>query len=314
MRVIMSIMHSTQKSNALDFFLNLGIVVSLYAGVGFLLNLLFSIINSIYPVVGSYYSYPSISFPVAALMILTPVFLILSNIIAKAEVEDPEKRNLWIKRWATYLTMFLSGALVVGDLITILYYFLDGQDLTTAFILKALSVLVVLGAVFAYYWSGLNASLSSRARTIWRVGALTLVLLSIILGFNVIGSPQTQRNVRLDQQKVYDLQNIQNQIISYWQGKGTLPENLDGLKDSLSYNSIPLDPQSKEAYEYRSTGTNSFELCATFNSATMGEGSTDPRYNGMSENDNWKYSAGRNCFTRTIDPQLYPMSPKPVFR
>jgi type III secretory pathway component EscS len=306
----------TQKTGALDFFLNLGIIITLYSGVGFLINLLFSVINTAYPQIAFYSSQESISFPVAALIIITPVFLLLSYFVGKSEAVNPEKKNIWVRRWSIYLTMFISGAVVIGDLITLLYFFLDGQELTTAFLLKVLVVFVVLGALFGYYFSNLRTTLSSGTRSIWRIGAILLVAISIILGFSVIGSPRTQRLIRYDQQKVSDLQNIQNQVVSYWQTKGVLPTNLEAMKDSLSYFGIPTDPQTKAPYSYSVTTKTAFELCATFNLDARNyqttKGYSGVNYYGDPNNENWAYKKGEYCFQRTIDPQRYPVAPTPV--
>jgi len=153
------------KTTGKDFFLHLGLIISLYTGVGFLLNLLFNIINSAYPKVAGYSYYtPSISLPVAALIIITPVFLILAAFISKIELANPEKKDIWVSRWASYLTLFLAGGIVVGDLITVVYFFLDGQDLTTAFLLKVLSILIIPGAVFGYTLSNISRTLSTQER------------------------------------------------------------------------------------------------------------------------------------------------------
>jgi type II secretory pathway pseudopilin PulG len=310
------------KTTAFDFFLHLGVIVSLYTAVGFLLNLLFSVINSAYPQIGGYYYGTSISLQVAALVVLTPVFLVLAYLVAKGEALDPDKKTLWIKRWSTYLTMFISGAIIMGDLITLIYYFLDGRDLTMAFLLKVLSVFVVLGALFGYYLSNLRSNLSTNARNLWRVFAILIVLVSIILGFTVIGSPRMQRQMRYDQQRVSDLQNIQNQVVSYWQSKATLPANLLAMKDSLSYFGIPTDPQTKAQYTYNVNTKTAFELCATFNLDARDyqntKGYSGVNYYGDPNNENWSYKKGEYCFQRTIDPQRYPVmtvpgAPKPVY-
>lgn len=296
-----------QKTSALDFFLQLGIIISLYSGVGFLLNLLFRVIDTAFPqVVGYFGGSSSISFPVAALIVLTPVFLLLTATVTKGETVDPEKKTIWIRKTSIYLTMFLSGTIIVGDLIALLYRFLDGQDLTAAFLLKVFAVFVVLGALFSYYLSVLKNNLTVRTHNAWRFGAILLVLVSIVLGFSVIGSPKTQRLMRIDQQKINDLQIIQSQAISYWQAKGTTPPNLDAMKDSLSYYPIPVDADTGMPYEYTQKSLNSFELCATFSTASNIGHSSSQTKPIMAQNDNWQYSSGHYCFERTIDPQLYP--------
>jgi len=298
------------KTRGKDFFLHLGLIISLYAGVGFLLNLLFNVINAAYPKIAGYSYYtPSISLPVAALIIITPVFLILAAFISKIELANPEKKDIWVSRWTNYLTLFLTGAIVVGDLIAVVYFFLDGQDLTTAFLLKVLSILIILGAVFGYTLSNISRTLSAQERMTWRIGAIVLVVGSIVLGFTVIGSPRTQRLVRYDSQKVSDLQNIQSQVLSYWQMKKSLPTNVNDLNDDLSYFVIPTDPETDLQYEYSVVSPTTFKLCATFNLDSNAKNANDinaGRYDMMGTNENWNHQAGKQCFERTIDPERYP--------
>ncbi len=306
-------MNPTPKTTGKDFFLHLALIVSLYSAVGFLLNLLFSIIDTAYPVVAqySYFGSSSISFPVAALIILTPVFLLTAFWIGKSELLDPSRKEVWVKKWSSYLTLFISGTIIVGDSITVLYQFLDGQALTTSFILKVLAIFVVLGAVFGYFWSNMNGALSTTARNVWRYGSILLVLTSIILGFVIIGSPRTQRLMRYDEQKVSDLINIQSQVINYWQSKGSLPQTMNDMKDSLTYDSFSMtDVQTQAPYEYTVTGPATFKLCAMFNLDYKVGNYNSSVYPTTQKNENWMYKAGHSCFERTIDPQLYPIYKK----
>ena len=48
------------------------------------------------------------------------------------------------------------------DLITILYYFIDGQELTTGFVLKVLVLFVVASSIFVYFISDLRGKLTGR--------------------------------------------------------------------------------------------------------------------------------------------------------
>ncbi len=305
------------KTTAADFFLHLGVVAVLYVFVGFLLNLLFTVIDVAYPPVAeNYFISPSISFPVAALIVLFPVFILLSYIMYRSYNLNQDKKQLGIRKWLTFLTLFITGAIVAGDLITIIYYFLDGRDLTASFLLKALSLLVVAAIIFIYYSQDLRERISSGQRKIWLAAALLLTIGAIVSGFSVIGSPSSQRLARLDQQKVNDLQNIQWQIVNYWQSKQKLPQNLTDLNDSISGQIIPIDAQKGMPYEYSTEGTLSFKLCANFNRegpingyspefvqpaqpATYQKAASGPK-------ENWRHSAGYVCFDRTIDPDLYP--------
>jgi len=307
----------TQKTTAKDFFLHLGTMVALYSGTIALLNLLFRIINTAYPQI-EYYGYgggQSISFPVATLIVAFPLFLFLSNILQKGYAVDPSKKEFAVRRWLVYITLFIAGVVLAGDLVTLIYFFLDGRELTAGFVLKVLSVFVVTGGVFGYYMDDLRGRLTGSRRNMWRLVALVLVLGAIVIGFSIMGSPKTQRLHQLDMRKVNDLQNIQSQIIQYWQMKGSLPQDLNALNDSLSYNEIPVDPETGNAYEYVVKGSMSFSLCAQFNRDSQdAQGksrvSNAMYYVGM-QNENWQYSQGHSCFDRTVDPERYPVYPKP---
>jgi len=275
--------------------------------------LLFRVIDAAYPPVSaSLYSYvftsSTISFQVATLIVFFPVYLVLLHVIQKLYVTDPTRRESRIRRGLIYLTLFISGFTMAGDLVTVIYSFLNGDDLTAGFILKALSVLVVFGCVFFYYLQDVRSKLTPSLRNNLRILAIILVIGSVVWGFSVVGSPRTQKHQKLDSQRISDLQGLQSQIISSYQSKGVLPASLQGIKDSLSYYTIPKDPETGADYEYTATGPMAFRLCATFDANPPKNGVRSPYgYGNGTGSDNWQYQAGHYCFDRTIDPQLYPV-------
>lgn len=304
------------KATPKDFFLWAGAMVALYAGVVAFIALIFDYINYAFPDVLAYYQdpYSSAAYEMAALIVLAPVFLILMRIIRHDMARDPSRQDIWVRRWALFLTVFVAGATIVIDLIALIHTFLSGSDLSTRFLLKVLVVLLVAGAGFLHFYSDIRgywARQPQRARMVnWGVGIL--VLISIVAGFFIIGTPGDARNMRLDEQKVNDLQTIQWQIVNYWQQKESLPATLAELNDPLSGFMLPMDPQTGTAYRYERTSTTSFKLCATFNA--------EDRYVDYSYarpvtaipagekfgGDTWEHGPGEVCFTRTIDPERYP--------
>jgi len=134
------------KTSAKDFFLHLGAIVGLYTVAVSFINLLFKIINKAFPEVGAniyvWGGGSEISLPIATLIVFFPIFVILSRLVHKIYIENPAKKDLAIRKWLTYITLFVAGIALAGDLVTVLYKFLDGQDLTAAFMLKALAVLL----------------------------------------------------------------------------------------------------------------------------------------------------------------------------
>lgn len=300
------------KTSAKDFFLNLGAIVALYTTIVSLLRLLFTIINNSYPtVVAGYYSSitSSISFPVATLIIFFPIFILLMWLLEKVYRSEPEKKHLGVRKWLTYITLFVAGLTLAGDLVTVLYYFLDGQELTSGFLLKIISVFVVASMVFLYYISDIRNKLTSMNRKVWLGLSLFLILGSIIWGFAVLGSPRTQQLIKYDQQKMTDLQNIASQVEYYYQMKNVLPASLSDLATSNNYYAIPTDLQNKKPYEYKKTGNSTYEICAEFNkeSAKNNGGHTQPTYSNYGL-IYWNHPAGRYCFTQTVQTVNTPNS------
>ncbi|MDO8552218.1 MAG: DUF5671 domain-containing protein [bacterium] len=301
-----------------DFFLWIGSMVALYGGIIAFITLLFDYINYAFPnpVTNLYYSgSPSISYETATLIVLTPVLLILMRLIRRDIANDPSRRDIWIRRWALFVTLFLAGVTIVIDLIVLVNTYLQGEDITAGFLLKVLAVFLVVGLAFLHFLADLRGYWQrepAKAKMVnWAVGALVLV--TIVAGFFILGTPQELREGKQDNIRVQDLQSIQWQVVNYWQQKEKLPANLLEVADPISNTIIPVDPQTKDQYEFAVTGPLSFRLCATFarEGSSYGNGSvarpmSPVAINGKELPDNWQHGEGRTCFERTIDPQRYP--------
>ena len=315
-------MDNKPKVTPKDFFLWAGAMITLYVSVFAFISLIFSYLNYAMPDALSYYSgdpYSSgVSYEMASLIVLFPMFLVLMRLAHRDIERDPSRGEVWIRRWTLYLALFVAGATIAGDLITLIMYFFNG-DVTLRFGLKILVVLLVASGGFLHFLADLRGywrANPSYSRTMGYVTGV-LVLVTIVAGFFIVGTPWQARLYRYDEQKVSDLQSIQYQITNYWQSKQALPATLTDLNDPLNYYTAPIDPQTGESYEYNATGATSFELCATFNAAasgTNGRALSRPMYPGEVA-DSWVHQEGRTCFARTIDPDFYPpkgqTAPKP---
>jgi hypothetical protein len=302
---------SSPRASAKDFFINLGAMVSLYTLVGSLVSLLFTVINKAYPRTVNmydYYSSTSISWPVATLIIFFPIFVLLMWLLEKDFRVYPEKQTMGIHKWLTYITLFISGFIVAGDLVTVLYYFLDGQDLDTAFLLKVLSLLVIAGGVFSYYILDVMNKLTSQNRNIYRVIALVMILGSIIWGFNVIGSPRSQRMYKYDSQRVTDLQGIDSMVVNYYATQHSLPGSIEASVSTLntSYYIIPTDPETHSNYVYTKTSDLTYNLCANFKKSSPEQNKPNVYMRPLGY-QSWQHGAGYFCFNQSINPKNYPL-------
>jgi hypothetical protein len=323
------------------FFLSLGVLISLITSVTSLLNLVFETLNNKFPdaLNATYqygyntYSYDGIRSSIATLIIFFPVFLIVSHFWGKAIKSGISKVDEIIRKWMIYLILFLSSIVVMVDLVMLVRYFVSGE-ITTRFILKVAVALVVAAYVGVYYIWKLQGwkKMWGFKMDFWApIKSSILVILAVVWSFMVIGSPSQQRAYRFDDQRVSDLQNIQYQVINYWQQKEVLPQTLADLKNPITNYMAPVDPEFNlgKIYEYKTTGDMSFELCATF-SKPMPQGFVDnssggrgvmPMANDIAvssypymggTSDSWDHETGRTCFERTIDKDLYPPYPKPL--
>jgi hypothetical protein len=311
---------NTPKVTPKDFVLWLGAMVALYGGVFAFISLIFDYINHAFPnpVTNSYYygayAGSSISYETATLIVMTPVFMLLMRLIRRDIARDPSRNEIWVRRWALFLTLFLAGLGMVIDLIVLVNTFLQGEDLTAGFLLKVLTVLLVAAVGFMHFLADLRGYWQreqARARMVnWAVGAL--VVIAIIAGFFIIGTPQQIRAQKQDAIRVQDLQNIQWQVVNYWQQKESLPATLEELNDPLSGWSLPKDPQTGADYTYTRQSPLDFTLCATFaqaNDAAMNTGKSiamPAMISGSPTQDSWAHAAGDVCFDRSIDPERYP--------
>lgn len=132
----------------------------------------------------------------------------------------------------------------------------------------------------------------------WVVSAAVVAV--VILAFTTIGSPAEERARRFDQQRVMDLQNISSSVDQYYNATSlTLPPSLVALQRPTVYLMTMTDPESGVAYEYRTTGQDTYELCATFKTDSNSNQDFGPKAVPAPigrEPITWSHKAERTCF------------------
>lgn len=307
---MMAYMKTSQKQHqAKDIFSHLFMIVVLYVGIISFLAMLFQMINVAFPdVLTLSYTYASDSLRVAisALLIVWPAYLGINYLILRDL--HKQKAVSAIRKWLLYLTLFLAGITIVVDLIVLTNTYLGGS-LTSTFVLKVLAVLLVAVAVFGYHLWELRREIdaASRIPKIFGVTTSLIIVLGIVLGFVIVGSPAEQRDYRFDEERVQDLSNIQYGIAEYWSSYGELPEMLDDISGLVYDQDILVDPESQVAYEYTVTGEMTYDICATFSRPSQFDTYSDNAVRSPYGyyNADWTHEAGTQCFTREIDPELY---------
>lgn len=314
---------TTTHSSPKDVFLHILMIGTLYVTTFMFSSLWFDYVNFLFPDKLNY-NYRNILDGIlvgtSTLIVVFPVYLLTAWLLEKEITVEPEKREMKVRKWLVYLTLFVASIAIIVEVARLVYNFQSGE-LTTNFFLKILIVLIVAGFTFGYYLWDAKREVGSESKLPKMLAFITgaIVVGSFGLSFYLVGSPAQQRSMRFDDQRISDLQNIQYQITSYWQNKETLPANLSGLTDSLSGYTVPSDPDTRTSYEYAVKSPLSFELCATFGAKSVSDQAPDRAYvsapmatNGkVAPIESWSHSAGRYCFERTIDPEIYKIN-KPV--
>lgn len=302
------------KTEPKDIFIYLFGIIMLYASATSFLTLIFQYTNFLVPdklESGQYAIFARLSIMKIALawmIIVFPLYIYVMWHLNKTYKKEPEKMRMALRKWLIYFTLFITALIIVGDLVMLILRFLNGE-LTLKFIIKIISVLAVAASIFGYYlWDIKREGVKGFGKMkIFIYAVIAIVLVTIISGFFIVGSPKNERLRLFDEKRVGDLQFLQGQIVQYWIKKQVLPENLVALEDSIAGVVIPQDPETGTNYYYEIKGPEEFELCATFAKSSSPNSITQPKpiipesYIGQ----NWEHNAGYVCFERKIDKELY---------
>lgn len=140
--------------SAREAFLYLVLFATLYLAAWNVGSLLFELINRTWPDPAAMEygrrGAESMRWSAASVIIAFPVFVYVARFLARELARSPVKRLSAVRRWLTYLTLFLAATVLIGDMITLVYKMLGGE-LAVRFLLKVLVAAVIAGSIFGYY-------------------------------------------------------------------------------------------------------------------------------------------------------------------
>ena len=299
------------SGSAKEAFLFLMLFSALYTMVFALGSVLFDLINISLPKPGELSTrwIASLRYGIASVVVSLPIFIFMSRVIAGESRRNPGQRISPVRRWLTYLTLFIASASIVTDLISLIVRFLSG-DLTLRFGLKVLVVAVLAGSVLFYYLRDLRrdeVAPSSEHRSPRSAKIVFAVLIAAILmvvgyGFWTAGSPAKARLYAQDNQRISDLADICRRVQLYYQNKGNLPQTLSECDISPeTFINQKTDRVTGNAYLYRVVDVTHFEVGAVFDLPTPPDGpGVSLGYipgTGIAGPGFWDHGAGRKTFT-----------------
>jgi hypothetical protein len=310
----------SRKSSTVDVVINFFSFILLGIVATALGTLFFQVVNAYFPdpldatnFYAAEQSTSTIHYAIAALLIGFPLYYFAMRLWFRKFREDEGRTESNLSKWLTYLVLLIAAVTIVGDLITVIFTLLQGE-ITVRFFLKALTILTIAGVIFGFYYLErrkiqYHSDIPQGAFQRFGQGVTALVVLGIVLGFFVGGSPTTERNRTFDRTRADHLSNLAGCVQAYAQNLGALPVALADLRQSSEYSycsSYMQDPETRALYEYRvvtpsriqgSARIGEFELCATFALSTEGTTTDIVRYNGAAL---WyAHGAGHSCDTVT---------------
>ena len=286
----------------LSMFFTLGIVAFATGAVWY------QLINKLVPTdvlpYGVYlaFSQSAVKSAIAALIVGTPFFFLFMTAIRRAIKKAQITLERGVRLWISYLILFLVVAIAIGDVITFVTRFLGG-DFTLRFVLKVVTILVITGWIFLYFWLDLKSDDALKTSKLPRtLGAVTLVVIiaTLVGGFFIIDSPATSRAKAFDQDRLNDISQLQYQVQDFYRRNAALPATLTELEaEGYSLQNVLRDPQTDELYEYAVIDNTHFELCASFTTDNRNDSETERFYGPGGKN--FAHGAERTCYTEAAE-------------
>lgn len=85
----------------------------------------------------------------ATLLVAYPLFLVVWWYLLREVRQLPEKAKGGVRRWLSFLSLFVGAVTIMGDVILVVFYLVEG-DLTIRFLLKVAVLFVITAALFTY--------------------------------------------------------------------------------------------------------------------------------------------------------------------
>jgi hypothetical protein len=115
---------------------------------------------------------------------------------------------------------------------------------------------------------------------------IALVVVAVVAGLFIIGSPAEERARRLDETRLSNLQRIRYAVDAYSKSHARLPGTLAELLQDPATGAVTRDPITRQEYGYRALSERAYQVCADFDRESLPD----------IDNTFWSHGRGRKCF------------------
>lgn len=215
-----------------------------------------------------------LKFSISALLVAGPIYYGILYFLNKKLIKGEIAPNSLIRKFATYLAMFVFSAMGIGSLISLIYNYLDGE-LTSRSFLKIVIFFAVSAYFFAFYfWEIRRRDFSSKSFSQFLIVSIALGVFAFVIGFAIVDSPKVVRERKLDQEITSNMSSFQYRVEDYYRKNKQLPK---GNEASIK---VP------EKVEYKVVSAESYQLCGEFKQEEKED----------YPDDKWAHPKGTHCF------------------
>jgi len=282
--------------------------------------IIFQIINKqIVDIINDYassYNDEATKFAISAIIVSAPIYYFTSRQIFKNLMAGKLDKDSGVRKWLTYFILLVSVVVMIGFLIATISSFLNG-DLTTKFILKTLTALLISGTVFSFYLYDIRreevTDKPDRTISLYAWISMAVVLVVFIFSWFIVDSPAQTRSRKIDNEVINDLYEINSAVVNYYSLNEEMPTDLNALLNNdsgyrLSEQALK-QPSGDNYYQYEVTADNEYKICADFLTSNLDDSQDRYYYYGT----DYKHDKGHQCFSQKVSsPDDNKMMPAPV--
>lgn len=214
---------------------------------------------------------------IASLLVGYPIFLFLGWRLAAKKRRDPDRRRSRVRAWLTYVTLIFAAGALIGDLVAVVYQFLEG-GLSTRFAAKA-GVVGVISATILWNFSREAERTSGGVDLAGQAIALlsTLAVVALVAwALTVVRSPAAARERVSDETRITNIIAMTRLADCHYTYFDRLDGDFAAMQAALAdrggrlpvaagcAEAFPYDPSTGAEYRYRVVDGDTYELCATF--------------------------------------------------
>ena len=229
---------------------------------------------------GSQFNDGNVKFGLAALVIASIVYFPIMYLINKKLSKGEIRSDSLVRKFLTYIALFILTAITIGSLAVLFYDYLTGELTGNAFGKITIFFLTALFFAAFYFWEIRRKEFMEKSFRIFYGAAIVIALSGLITGLVIGDSPTMAREKKIDSSLVSEMQNMKSNIENLYDNNKKLPA-VQEIQKSAKFEIKYIVKNEKE-----------YQLCGKFLQIR------DKKDFYMKE---WNHPAGNYCFTFNIE-------------